>query len=35
MKVANIKGEVTHDIDNLRKKEWNKYKTQWKATPAD
>jgi hypothetical protein len=21
MKVANIKGEVTHDIDNLRKKE--------------
>jgi hypothetical protein len=31
----NIKEEVTHDIENLRKKRKQKYKTQWKAIPAD
>jgi hypothetical protein len=36
MKIDNIKEEVTHDMENLRKKKQKqKYKTQWKATPAD
>jgi hypothetical protein len=30
MKIDNIKQEVTHDMENLKK-----YKTQWKGTPAD
>jgi hypothetical protein len=34
MKIDNIK-EVTHDMKNLRKNNEQKYKTQWKATPAD
>jgi hypothetical protein len=33
MKMEN-KEEVTHDMENLRKKK-QKHKTQWKATPAD
>jgi hypothetical protein len=35
MKIDNIKEEMTHDMENLRKKKKQKYKTQWKATPAD
>jgi polyhydroxyalkanoate synthesis regulator phasin len=35
IKIENIKEEVTHDMENVRKKETNKHKTQWKATPAD
>jgi hypothetical protein len=36
MKIDNIKEEETHNMENLRKKnETQKYKTQWKATPAD
>jgi hypothetical protein len=35
MKIDNIKEEVTHDMENLRKKMKQKYKTQWKSTPAD
>jgi hypothetical protein len=35
MKIDNIKEEVTHDMENLRKKMKHKYKTQWKATPTD
>jgi hypothetical protein len=35
MNIDNIKKEVTHDIEILRKKMKQKYKTQWKATPAD
>jgi succinylglutamate desuccinylase len=34
-KIDNIKEEVTHDMENYRKKMKQKYKTQWKATPAD
>jgi hypothetical protein len=34
MKIDNIKEEVTHDMENLRKKK-QKYKTKWKASPAD
>jgi predicted component of type VI protein secretion system len=35
-KIDNIKEEVTHDMENLtHKKKKQKYKTQWKATPAD
>jgi FtsZ-binding cell division protein ZapB len=36
-KIDNIKEEVTHNTENLRKKKKKKqnYKTQWKATPAD
>jgi hypothetical protein len=30
----NIKEEVTHDMENLRKRMKQKHKTQWKATPA-
>jgi hypothetical protein len=33
--MENIKEEVTHDMENLRKKNEKKYKPQWKATPAD
>jgi uncharacterized protein YukE len=34
-KIDNIKKEVTHNMENLRKKMKQKHKTQWKATPAD
>jgi hypothetical protein len=34
-KIGYIKEEVIHDMENLRKKMKQKYKTQWKATPAD
>jgi hypothetical protein len=34
MKIDNIKEEVTHDMENLRRMK-QKHKTQWKATPAD
>jgi paraquat-inducible protein B len=34
-KIGNIKEEVTHDMENLKKKKKQKYKTQRKATPAD
>jgi paraquat-inducible protein B len=34
-KIDNIKQVVTHDMGNLRKKMKQKYKTQWKTTPAD
>jgi uncharacterized protein Yka (UPF0111/DUF47 family) len=33
-KIDNIKEEVTYDMENLRIKN-EKYKTQWKDTPAD
>jgi hypothetical protein len=35
MKIENIKEEVAHDMENLRKRIKQKHKTQWKATPAD
>jgi FtsZ-binding cell division protein ZapB len=38
MKIDNIKEEVTHDMENLKKKKKRikqKHKTQCKATPAD
>jgi hypothetical protein len=35
MKIDNIKEEETHDVENLRKRVKQKYKTQQKATPAD
>jgi uncharacterized protein Yka (UPF0111/DUF47 family) len=36
IKIDNIKEEVTHDMENLKKKRMKqKYKTQWKTTPAD
>jgi hypothetical protein len=35
MKTDNIKEEVTHDMENLRKKKETEKKTKWKATPAD
>jgi hypothetical protein len=35
MKIDNIKEEVTQDMENLRKKMNQKYKTQWKANTAD
>jgi ElaB/YqjD/DUF883 family membrane-anchored ribosome-binding protein len=35
VKIDNIKEEVTHDMENLRKKMKQKYKTKWKDTPAD
>jgi hypothetical protein len=35
MKIDNIKEEVTHDMENLRKKMKQKYKTQCLATPTD
>jgi hypothetical protein len=30
-----IKEEVTHDMENPEKRMQQKYKTQWKSTPAD
>jgi hypothetical protein len=33
MRIDNIKEEVTHEMENLRKKR-QKYKTKWKANPA-
>jgi hypothetical protein len=35
MKIDNIKEEMTHDMENFRKKNEHKYKTQWKATLAE
>jgi hypothetical protein len=36
MKIDNIKEEVTHDMEKPQKNRMKqKYKTQWKATPAD
>jgi CTP:phosphocholine cytidylyltransferase-like protein len=35
MKINNIREEVIHDVENLREKNEQKYKTQWKSTPAD
>jgi hypothetical protein len=35
MKIENIKKKVTHDVENLRKRMKQKYKTQWKSTPID
>jgi hypothetical protein len=35
MEIDNIKEEVIHDMEKLRKRNKQKYKTQWKATPAD
>jgi paraquat-inducible protein B len=35
MKIDNIKEEVTHDMEHLRKRMKQKYKTQWKATPEE
>jgi hypothetical protein len=35
MKIDNIKEELTHDIENIRKKMKQKYKTKWKAIPAE
>jgi hypothetical protein len=35
MKIDNIKEEGTHDMESLRKKIKQKYKTQSMATPAD
>jgi hypothetical protein len=35
MKIDNIKEEVTHDTENLRKKNETEYKTQWKTIPGD
>jgi hypothetical protein len=34
-KIDNIKEEVTHDMENLWKKMKQKYKTKWKAIPAE
>jgi molecular chaperone GrpE (heat shock protein) len=34
-KIDNVKEEVTHDMENLRKRMKEKYKTQWKVTPAN
>jgi hypothetical protein len=33
-KIDNIKEEVTHDMENLRKK-IKQIQTKWKTTPAD
>jgi hypothetical protein len=35
MKIDNIKDEVTHDMKTSEKRMKQKYKTQWKATPAE
>jgi hypothetical protein len=35
MKIDNIKEEVTHNMENLRKKTKQKYKMKWKANPED
>jgi hypothetical protein len=35
-KTDNIKEKMTHDMENFRKRKMKqKYKTQWKVTPAD
>jgi peptide deformylase len=33
--IDNIKEEGSHDIENLRKRMKRKYKTKWKAIPAE
>jgi DNA repair ATPase RecN len=35
MKIGNIKEEVTHNMENLRKRMKQKYQTKWKAIPAE
>jgi hypothetical protein len=35
LKIDNIKDEVTQNMENLRKRMKEKYKTKWKATPAE
>jgi hypothetical protein len=35
MKIENIKEEITHDMENLRKRVKQKHKRQWKSIPAD
>jgi hypothetical protein len=35
MKIDNVKEQVTHNMENLKKKEGNKYKTKLKAIPAE
>jgi hypothetical protein len=36
MKIDNVKEEVTHNMENLRKKEWNRNtKHNGRAIPAD
>jgi ElaB/YqjD/DUF883 family membrane-anchored ribosome-binding protein len=34
-KIDNIKEEVTHNMENLRKKNETEIQTQWKCTPED
>jgi hypothetical protein len=34
-KIDNIKEEVNHDMENLKKRMKQKYKTKWKAIPAE
>jgi polyhydroxyalkanoate synthesis regulator phasin len=34
-KIDNIKEEVTHNMENLRKKNETEIQTQWKGTPED
>jgi uncharacterized protein YaaN involved in tellurite resistance len=34
-KFDNIKEEVTHDMENLKKRMKQKYKTKWKAIPSE
>jgi hypothetical protein len=34
-KIDNIKEEVTHNMENLEKRMKQKYKTKWKAIPAE
>jgi SMC interacting uncharacterized protein involved in chromosome segregation len=34
-KTDNIKEKVTHDMENLRKRNETEYKPKWKAIPAD
>jgi hypothetical protein len=35
MKIDNIKEEVIHDMEKSEKRMKQKYKAQWKTTPAD
>jgi polyhydroxyalkanoate synthesis regulator phasin len=35
VKIDNIKEKVSHNMENLRKKNETEIKTRWKATPAD
>jgi hypothetical protein len=35
MKIKNIKEEVTQDMDNLRKNNQTKHKTEWQAIQAE